>query len=234
MKDSFFLQCCGNTKNGYGARCENKFKSTYPGEVYALSYCHFHSDQRTGDIEEMPELEDICTICQEVCNNPSNFIKTICNHFFHKSCWLKLYKWPENMQCPLCRRNNPTPDMKPHLYSVSVVQIGLQDWELHIRENYFYDYGDVEERKHMVAERICSAVRHAKVHGAITLSIVGKKNLLDEVFSNPAQFSPVINTFTLLYAMGMVTRQGHDGNSDGDGESENIYMHPFLFVQLDD
>ncbi len=224
MNDSLMVRCCGRTKNGYGVRCKNKFK-TNPGKTVSQigqTYCHLHSDQITGDLKKISESEDICTICQEVCNTPSNFIKTICNHLFHKSCWLKLYKWPENMQCPLCRQNNPTPDIKPHIYSVSVLQTGLLDWELHICENYFYDYDNEEERNSMVAERITSAVRHAKVHGAITLTIVGTKTLFDEVFLNSDQFRTVINTFTLIYAM--ITTQ-----DDGD-----VSMRPFLFVQLDD
>jgi len=135
------------------------------------------------------------------------------------------------MQCPLCRQNNPTPDIEPHIYSVSVLQTGLLDWELNISENYFYDYGDVKERNDLIAERIGSAVRHAKVHGAITLSIVGTKELLDEAFLNAEQFNSVLQSFTLLY--GMVTRQD-DSNDESDVDSGNIYIHPFLFVHLDD
>ena len=124
------------------------------------------------------------------------------------------------MQCPLCRHVNPTPNIKPHIYSVSVVQIGLLDWEVHIRENYFYDYGSAEERITMFAERISSAVTHVKLHGAITLTIVGRKKLLDEIFLNADQFMNVICSFTLLYTM-VTTPDG-------------ISTHPFLFIQLHD
>ena len=229
MNESSLVQCRARTRNGHGARCKKKIKPTdilRMGVSTKRSYCHLHATQLcTGtEFENMPDLEVICAICQEICEESSNFIKTICNHSFHQACWLKMYKCPDTIKCPLCRQKNPTPTLTPHIYSVAAVQTGFLEWELLLRENYYYDYADPEERKKIVLERLCSGVRHAKLHGASTLSISGPKILLDEVFLNSREFSSVISTFSLLYEMVYMDCER--------GEYDNLC--PFLFVTLHD
>jgi hypothetical protein len=69
--------------------------------------------------------KDICAICL---NNNGTFIKTVCNHEFHKDCLNEWIKYKEN--CPICRQNLENFDLKNALISVVydiiwVIKIGI-------------------------------------------------------------------------------------------------------------
>ena len=51
------------------------------------------------DINSNKPIDEICVICQDNLNN--KYIKTVCDHYFHKKCfedWLKV-----KLECPLCK-----------------------------------------------------------------------------------------------------------------------------------
>ena len=69
--------------------------------------------------------KDICAICL---NNNGTFIKTVCNHEFHKDCLNEWIKYKEN--CPICRQNLENFDFKNAFISIVydilwVVRMGI-------------------------------------------------------------------------------------------------------------
>lgn len=216
-------RCCGCTKHG---RCKNMVKIATDGSD--IPFCRWHKGHTQNADEKDCGAQDICAICQEMCDPSANYIETTCGHPFHMSCWMKMYKCRETARCPLCRQLNPTPWMLPHIYTVAVLQTGLQDWELIVRENFWYDYADPEERKKFVVERVSSGVRHAQIHGAVSVTILGASRNLAEIFGDVAAFRNMIDTFTVIYGV----RPNQDGGTDVT--EDELAMERFLIVQIHD
>jgi len=142
-----------------------------------------------------------------------------------------MYRCQETARCPLCRQLNPTPWMLPHIYTVAVLQTGLRDWELIIRENFWYDYAEPEERTEFVFERVSSGIMHAKIHGAVSVTILGANRNLAEIFANRAKFRNTINSFTLMFGV----RPNQDSHNDESGnDGDNLAMERFLIIKIHD